>query len=61
MNSSAGSKINGKQLEDFGNALLFFLQREKDELTPNLLHKRFGKKTLRLILLSVEGKVKQWE
>jgi len=55
------AEITGKQIEYSGNALLFFLQRENDELTPDLLHKKFGGNTLKFILLGLQGKVKQME
>jgi hypothetical protein len=36
------AEITGRQIEYSGNALLFFLQRENDELAPDLLHKNLG-------------------
>jgi hypothetical protein len=36
------AKLTRKKIEYSGNTLLFFLQREKDELAPDLLHKEIG-------------------
>jgi hypothetical protein len=37
------ANILRKRIECSGNGFLFFLQREKDDLTPDLLHTEFGK------------------